>query len=495
VVENERGIIDNNAKVNFKNVNVKADYAVNSRVSAFVRAGHFREERDNGKISTFDPATEEANSTRWTSASGGIRIGLPDSSDLQARLFTDRETFRSNFMAVAAANGIPRSVGRMTLNQRVPTKSVGGMVQWARALGSRNYLTAGSDWRWVKGDSEEEALDAVRGQTATLARVSGGTQRSIGAFVQDIFTPTAKMNVTLAARVDRWRNYDAHNLETTLPSGVPAPGNRPALPDREDTVVSPRAAVMYHLTDRVSAWGSLSSGFRAPTLNELYRQFRVGTVLTLANEELGPERLVGGELGVNLALTPEFTVRSVWFDNRVKNPVSNVTILTAPTQTTQQRQNLGRTRIWGLQSDAEYRLGEVWRLSGGYLYNQGKVRENDANAALVGKFLPQVPEHRGSFRVIYADPRIVTLGVGAQFLGRQFDDDLNSRSVPGFSEAGLPKYATWDLTASRAFGRNVEVFLGVQNLADEEYFVGTLPTTIGTPRLVTGGVRLRLSGQ
>jgi outer membrane receptor protein involved in Fe transport len=491
----ERGIIDNNAAVTFRNVNAKADYTFNSRVNAFFRAGYFREDRDNGKISTFEPVAEEANSTRWTSTSGGVRILLPDSSDLQARIFTDDETFRSNFMAVAAANSVPRSVGRMTLNQRVPTQSVGGMVQWARALGGRNYFTAGTDWRWVQGDSEEDALDPARGQTVTLQRVSGGTQRSVGAFLQNIFTPTPKLNITLAARLDRWRNYDAHNLETSQPSGLPAAGNRPTLPDREDTVASPRVAAMYHLTDRVSVWGSLSSGFRAPTLNELYRQFRVGTVLTLANESLGPERLVGGELGLNLAVTNDLTIRSVWFDNRVKNPVSNVTIQVAPTQTTQQRRNLGRTRIWGVQTDAEYRLAEMWRVSGGYMYNQGKVREYEANPALIGKFLPQVPEHRGSFRVAYADPRFVTLSVGGQFLGRQFDDDLNSRIVPGFSEPGLPKYAMWDITASRAVGRNVEVFFGVQNLLDEEYFVGTLPTTIGSPRLFNGGVRLRFSGQ
>jgi outer membrane receptor protein involved in Fe transport len=314
-------------------------------------------------------------------------------------------------------------------------------------------------------------------------------------FLQNIFTPMPKLNVTLAARVDRWRNYNAHNLETSLPSGVPAAGNRPSLPDREDTVASPRAAVMYHLTSRVSAWGSISSGFRAPTLNELYRQFRVGTVLTLANENLGPERLVGGELGMNLAVTRDLTVRSVWFDNRVKNPVSNVTVATTPNQTTQQRKNLGRTRIWGVQSDAEYRLGQTWRISGGYLYNQGKVREYETNPALVGKFLPQVPEHRGSFRVTYADPRIATVSLGAQFLGRQFDDDQNLRAVPGFTDPGLPKYTTWDVTASHAFGRNVEVFVGAQNLTNEEYFVGTLPTTIGSPRLVNGGVRLRFSGR
>ena len=59
-------------------------------------------------------------------------------------------------------------------------------------------------------------------------------------------------------------------------------------------------AALYRLHELVSVWGDIGSGFRAPTLNELYRQFRVGTVLTLANNQLGPEHLVGGELGVSV---------------------------------------------------------------------------------------------------------------------------------------------------------------------------------------------------
>src|SRR5262249_58779555 len=95
---------------------------------------------------------EEANNTEWTAVSGGVRLGLPDSSDLQARIFYDDETFRSNFLAIQTANGIPRSLGRLTLDQRVPTNNVGGMVQWGRAFRPHNLLTAGADWRQVDGD-------------------------------------------------------------------------------------------------------------------------------------------------------------------------------------------------------------------------------------------------------------------------------------------------------------------------------------------------------
>jgi iron complex outermembrane receptor protein len=368
-------------------------------------------------------------------------------------------------------------------------------VNWSRAFGGRQSLSAGTDWRWVDGDSEEDGLDAATGTQVTLKRNSGGTQRSLGLFVQDVISPMDSLTMTLSARLDQWRNYDGHNLEAAYPSGVPTANNAPSLPERDDTVFSPRIAARYHLTSQVSVWGDIGAGFRAPTLNELYRQFRVGTVLTLANNQLGPERLVGGELGISYMPWKNVMLRSTYFDNRVEDPVSNVTLTTVGANVTQQRQNLGKTRIHGLQTDAEVRIGSSWRFAGAYLYEQARVKEFAANPALVGNFLAQVPEHRGSVQVVYTNPRFLDLAFMVQALGMQFDDDLNVRTVPGLSEPGLPGYALASFTASRAVGRNFEAFFGMQNIFDKEYFVGTLPTTIGSPRMVTGGVRVRFSGR
>jgi outer membrane receptor protein involved in Fe transport len=489
----ERGRVDKNASVEFRTFNLKAEYAASDNVRAFVRAGHFREERINGKASTID-GTDEKNDTSWTSANGGVRAGLGGGGDLEASVFTDFERFRSNFLAVPAATPA-RSIGRMTLNQRVPSKAVGGMARWSRAFEARHLFSVGTDFRWVDGDSEEDGLDAVTGTQVTLERVSGGTQRSLGIFAQDVISATSNLTMTLSARVDRWRNYHGHNLEKASPSGVPTANDNPALPDREDTVFSPRIAARYHLTPRVSVWGDIGAGFRAPTLNELYRQFRVGTVLTLANNQLGPERLVGGELGVTVVPTSNVLLRSTYFDNRVKDPVSNVTIATAGANVTQQRQNLGRTRIRGLQNDAEVRVGASWRFVAAYLYEDAEVREFGANPALVGKALPQVPRHRGSMQIVYAHPKLADLAFSVQTLGAQFDDDLNVRTVPGLSEPGLPGYTVASFTASRSIGRNFEAFFGMQNILDEDYFVGTLPTSVGSPRLVNGGVRVRFAGR
>ncbi len=503
VAERERGPVDNNADVEFANVTGKIEYDPSDRLHTFLRVSRFNEDRTNAKVG-------EVNSTEWLAGSLGLQAQLPDSSTVQAHAFVDRQRSKFNFLAVTNA-ATTRNVVRLATDQRVPTNGVGGMVQWTKVFGTSHVVSAGTDYRWVDGDSEEDAYVAavptvITGVTQaavkSLRRISGGTQRSMGVFVSDIITPTTKLVLTLSARADRWRNYDGHNFETSVATGLPTANNRDTLPERTDTVFSPRVAALYHFTDRLTAWGAVNSGFRAPTLTELYRQFSVGAVTTRPNAELGPERLVGTELGVNIAPARNLTARVTWFDNRVKNPVSNVTL----SATLAQKQNLGRTRIRGVQTDVEYRITPELRVAGAYLYNDAKVTDGGvANAALVGKFLAQVPEHRGSVQVSYAHPKIAAFAVSVQMQGRQFNDDQNIQFIPAatLTEAGydadfgvgLPGYTSVDVSASRAIGRMFEVFVGAQNVFDTAYFVQTNPSTIGTPRLVNAGLRVRFAGR
>jgi outer membrane receptor protein involved in Fe transport len=482
VVPNERGLVDTKAAVDYDNVSAKFDYSASDRVNVFVRGGYFREERDNAKVTTVGPIRPEANDTLWKSVSGGVRATLPDDSDLQARLFLDFSRFNSNFMAVPAA-AVPRSIGRMTLLQHVPTTGIGGIVQWSRAFTTKYMISAGTDFRHVDGVSNEQALDPTTGTNVTTLRETGGTQISSGTFVQGQFFPVPAFSLTLSGRVDHWRNYDARHIETSAATGLPTANNRGELPDRDDTVFSPRAAALYHLNDKVTAWGSLAWGFRAPTLNELYRQFSVGAILTRANDQLGPERLVGGELGINLAPYDNLTVRGTWFDNAMKDPISNVTIGT----NLRQRQNLGRTRIRGVQTDIEYRVTRDWRATAGYVFNRARVTENTVDPTLLDKYLPQVPKNRGSIGLAYSNPRYLSASVNAIFVGDQFDDDLNTLV--------LPAYGTVEMSLFRAIGNNLDVFFTAQNLFDEEYIVQRNPTTSAAPRLVNGGIRVRWSGR
>ena len=511
----EAGPVDNNATVKFNNVNGKISYNPTSRVSTFVRGGHFHEDRDNAKETP--TGIEEHNNTRWNYVSDTTRLDLPGGNLLQASAFANDEHFFSNFLAVPAvpAGQQPRSIARVSLNQNVPTSDFGSSVQWSRGFGDRNFVTAGADFHWVKGDSQEDGFDPTTGTTITSHRVSGGRQKSEGAYIQDIFTPLTNLTLTFAARVDHFDNYDAHNLENSVANGVigaATVNNAPALPGRTDTVATPRVSAMYRLSDRVNIWADANTGFRAPTLNELYRQFKKGTTTTLPNYELQPERLVGGELGTNILIDRYVTLRVTGFDNRVRNPVTNVTMPAAfvpiplasgaaipanayPTTASCTpsasvicvlRQNVGKTEIRGIQTDLEFHYKNL-RATAGYVNERATVIENNTTTSLVGDFLAEVPRNRGSFQITYADPKLITASVDEQFVGQQFDDDQNTRP--------MAKYKTTNLTATRQLVKGFDVFFGIQNMFNVQYVVATLPTTLGSPRLYNGGFRIRWSGR
>jgi outer membrane receptor protein involved in Fe transport len=489
VAPEERGPVDNEANVRYQNASGKLDYNPSDRVNLFFRAGVFDEKRNNGKIG-------ELNDTNWKYGNGGARLRFKDGSNVEGRIFFDREHFHQNTFAVPVATPA-RSQSNLSLDKTVPTEAFGTMVQWSRAFrlsGRAHALSAGTDFRHIKGDSDELTYALVTGLTPLIHRVAGGTQKIGGVFAQDLIEVAPKLQVTLSARMDRWHNFNAHNHETTIATGLPTASNKD-LQEKSDRAVSPRVAALYHVSDRVSVWGSVSRGFRAPTLKELYSLFRVGAILTLSNETLGPERLTGGEAGITVAPVRNLTVRGTWFDNRIKDAIANVTIAT----NTRQLKNLGSTNIAGFQTDAAYRVNASWSVSGAYVFENAKVHESvpdAANVDLTGKYLAEVPKNRGSLQVSFNHPKYATLALATQFVGMQFDDDQNIAQilpgVAGKTQTGLPGYSVTDFTASRTINRNVDVFFGVQNLFGTVYYVGTNPTTIGTPRLVNGGIRLRV---
>ncbi len=102
-------------------------------------------------------------------------------------------------------------------------------------------------------------------------------------------------------------------------------------------------------------------------------------------------------------------------------------------------------------------------------------------------------------------PKYVTVALAIQFYGLQYDNDLNTTGIPaatlaatgyaGASTVGLPAYNVVDLSVSRTINHSVELFFGAENLFDKTYFVGTGPSTIGSPRLVNAGVRLHFSAR
>jgi outer membrane receptor protein involved in Fe transport len=470
----DRGAVDTPANSEHEVGDATLERKLGQNGRMFATATYFREIRANGT-----PLTYNRTHTRQ------LAIGADWVSE-RAGAFTFRgyggpEVFDQTFSSVAA----DRNSESLVRSQRVPAQQTGVAIQWNRPVGMRQTLVAGFDGREVRGSSNELGFF---GGLMTSALGAGGRQRTAGVYGEDVLRLTTRWQVTAALRFDHWRNYDA--LSTLKPLTSPSPSTVTNFPERTETAFSPRLGMLYRLTSNVSLVGSAYRAFRAPTLNELYRGFRVGNVVTSANSELKAERLTGAEAGAQFdAFRSKLTGRGTFFWSDVTDPIANVTLSVTPTLITRQRQNLGRTRSRGVDLDAALHVTPNFELTSGYEFVNATVLSFTADPSLEGLEIPQVPRHVFTIQALYSNAtassqwRRVTLGLQGRYVGNQFDDDQNLLS--------LGKFFTLDASLSRRIWRDTEAYVAAENIFDERYTVQRTPVPqLGYPALFRVGFRM-----
>ena len=433
---------------------------------ATVRLEHFAEDRGNGTLL-------RENATGVTRLRGLYRRKDGRGREWQLSAYGLSQTFDSSFTAVPSH----RRSEFLTREQRVPSRSAGGSLQWTGLLGQRHLVTSGADWQWVRGHSRETGYRSGR---PAQFQVLGGSQQLGGVYLQDLMTLAPRWQLQLGARLDGWFNHDAVRDQVPLPSGTPTSLE---FPRRGGGMLSPRGGVSFHATETLTFRGAAYRSFRAPTLNELYRGFRVGNVVTLANQNLRPETLRGAEAGLDWYAGTKVTGRLTAYWNGLSQAISNITLETTPALITRQRQNVGRVRARGLDAELALRLNRDWRVRGGYLLADSTFGRFPENPGVESNRLPQVPRHRLTASLNYDRPAILSAFLLARFVGLQFDDDRNLRP--------LGNAALLDLQVSRRMHRNLVLIFAVENLLDRQVPVSrTSVLGIGAPRMISSGLRL-----
>jgi outer membrane receptor protein involved in Fe transport len=301
---------------------------------SFLRLSSFGESRRNG-------TPIQVNDTRITSIDFGHDSTLPKLGPVLIRLYGSSETFNQNFTAVAA----DRDSESLTNRQRNPSQQAGFVFQATPNLGYHQVLRFGVEGREVRGHSAETTFNNSR---VTAFVDAGGRQRSLGVFASDSVY-IGSWQVGVGGRLDQWWNSRGFSNRTPV-IGVPTLND---FPDRSETAFSPRAWLSKRFDKGVEVSASAYRAFRAPTLNELYRNFRVGNVVTNANADLRAERLTGGEAGIGFSpLGERLFVRGNVFWSDIDDSIANVTLTTTPALITRQRQNLGAIRARGVELSA-----------------------------------------------------------------------------------------------------------------------------------------------
>lgn len=471
VEESSRGIVDTPAASRHANLIFKAARRFGGDGQIFVRGNRFAEDRDNGTSLT-------ENQTEFYQLAFGADLVSKRYGGFDVRVFGERQVYDQTFSAVAA----DRNSESLTRLQRVPSRAGGASMQWRKKFADHNAV-ASAEILQTRGFSEEVGF--FNGLATNSVR-SGGEARDLSVFAQDRWEVTPMLTLNLSARVDVRNNSEGITATRSLLTGSFV---ETLFPDRRDVSFSPRIAAAYEVSDSVAVYAAFSWAFRAPSLNELYRGFRVGNILTEANAFLTPERSNTVEAGGNVRMFDGRSItRASVFSTRVEDPIVSVTTSSTPTLITRMRQNVGSTLSRGYEIATENRLTDSLKLNANYLFVDAKISDFPADLSLVGNRLPQTAKHSFTLQARYDLRQRWSISTQMRAASSQYEDDRNTLR--------LREYFTADARVGYKVNDAVEAFAGVENILNSRYDIGRTPVrTIAAPAFVRVGLRLNLGGQ
>jgi len=378
-----------------------------------------------------------------------------------------------NFSNIVISSNAPY---RQSLDQRnTPSTGIGGKIELRPPVGPDHVLRIGTDTRFATGDMYEDAYDAGNpANPITARRHAGGDQITTGFFAEDDWT-IGSLILTGGVRADYWRISGGFYRQVGA-NGIVTVNDD--FGNRSDWQFSGRAGALFRVSEMLAVRAAGYTGFRLPTLNELYRPFTVFPVRTEANAALTPEKLKGVEAGVDFTPLPGLTLAATAFYNRLDDAIANVTDPANPNL--RQRRNVDAVIAKGVELTASGHIGD-FLLSTSYAYSRSKVRA--PGRGFDGLRPAQSPRHAASATLAWQPAQGPALSTTLRYVSKQYEDDLQTNV--------LPHALTVDAVASLPLGHGITLVARGENLFDEEVVTRNAGGSmdLGTPRTLWIGFK------
>ena len=300
-----------------------------------------------------------------------------------------------------------------------------------------NYFTFGADY--------------MRDYLMSYQFENGGShkQYTADAFAQIDYT-FGKFNVIGALRYDYFSESSIHH-------------------------VSPKLGLMYKF-DHGSIRASYASGFRAPTLKEMYMSFDMANIFMIyGNENLDPE------YSDNFQLTGEYNLGRYNFTlSGFYNLVDDrITIAWDKGRDGMVYCNMSTVKIAGIEANAsvKYPCGIGARLS--YVYTHEHIKRGEPE-------ISTTRPHTATARIDY-DKRWKNYGfnvaLSGRFLSKLTCDQYDSENPDAAPESSTyPAYTIWNLRLTQNILKGLNISVNVDNLFNyrPDYYYSNSPSTTGT---------------
>jgi catecholate siderophore receptor len=176
----------------------------------------------------------------------------------------------------------------------------------------------------------------------------------------------------------------------------------------------------------------------------------------LLSSDMEPEETTNYEIGTKWDLLNErLSLAAALFRTEKENARVQVDTTTY--------ENVGETRVQGIELSASGKITDKWQVFAGYTYMQARqIDGGPLGKANDGNQLPNTPNNSASLWTTYSITPKLTVGGGAFYVDDVYGSVANTTMVDS--------YVRYDAMAAYKLTKNVDLQLNVQNLTNEVYY-------------------------
>ena len=451
VAPEQRGAADDYVTLDAKNASIRVQTYATADTLISARYSAYQETRNSGIVGSTSAADGQTAS---------LTVAHPDSAnDLGWRMQVWMRDV--GFSNVTYAAGPLRATSAPANNQyATPATGIGGNAALRGQAAWFNW-EIGADVRSSEGESREQ-FSFING-AFTSGRHAGGASFVGGVYAEGAHRADGWL-ITAGLRADHWETSNGHVIQNSLATGAITVDDH--FKSKGGTLPTGRLGVRRDLDDGFYLRSAAYEGFRAPSLNELYRPFRLGNTNTLGNPDLTPEQLYGAELGGGWQ-DDRMSFDGDVFVNQLHRAVTNVTLKGCPANfpcvplpgvTLVQRQNVGDIDTWGFEGEGRYRILDGLFANAAFDYVDAHVEGGVQAPQITGNRPAQAPRWTitGGFEAKPLDR--LSINANLRYEGLRYADDLNKYR--------LGAAVTLDARVSYAITSQLSAYLYGDNLFD-----------------------------
>jgi vitamin B12 transporter len=441
-------IAKTNYNVQFNSVNSKGFS------SAYDQAGNKGFDKDG-----FDQTVFRANVNQKITDKFGLRANAQFSNyktDLDAGAFTDDADYTVKYKNSLAGIGADYQVGKAAIHFNYnfntlkrsyldDSASRGGFAYWSKGdyIGRSHFVEAYSNIAVHKNVDVLVGVDYRNQQTnQTYSSVSmfgpysspelsddSAKVNQLGIYASVVAKNLAGFNVELGGRYNNFNKYGDVFTFSFNPS--------------------------YNINSKIKLFANISSGFKAPSLYQVYSEYRH----LPESEELKPEKSLSFEGGIQYT-KENVNLRAVYF---IRNLTDNIVFYSQSVPPYASYYiNADKQKDKGLELEAKVNFGKA-ELVANYTNLDGYIETSNGSKDT-------------SFFNLYRRPRqAINLALGIQLM-KNWYLSTNVQSISKTYEGRfnntpveIPSYYTWNLYTQYSIGKFAKLFVDLKNITDEKY--------------------------